>query len=36
MQFPTISRALIANLKLMHGLFNLTVMLIFLIMPITC
>ena len=29
MQFPLISRELIANLKLVHGLFNLTVMLLF-------
>jgi hypothetical protein len=30
MQFPLLSRELIANLKLVHGLFNLTVMLLFL------
>lgn len=29
MEFPLISRELIANLKLVHGLFNLTVMLLF-------
>ena len=29
MQFPLISRELIASLKLGHGLFNLTVMLLF-------
>lgn len=29
MQFPLISRELIADLKLVHGLFNLTVMLLF-------
>ena len=29
MQFPLISRELIAVLKLVHGLFNLTVMLLF-------
>ncbi len=29
MQFPLISRELIAILKLVHGLFNLTVMLLF-------
>jgi len=29
MQFPLISRELIVNLKLVHGLFNLTVMLLF-------
>lgn len=29
MEFPLISRELIANLKLVHGLFNLSVMLLF-------
>ena len=29
MEFPLISRELIANLKLVHGLFNLTVMFLF-------
>lgn len=29
MPFPLINRELIANLKLVHGLFNLTVMLLF-------